>query len=87
MLTAPLSYAGGRRFTEPSTATAAARVRQAAEVLTNTNAWCPAITADGGIRDGAWVAEATGVFDLSGWPDEAYGSSCAKNGPCAVRRC
>ncbi len=31
-------------------------------------AWTPAYTADGGIREGAWVAEATGVADLSGWP-------------------
>lgn len=32
-------------------------------------AWTPAIDADGHIRDGAWVAEATGLLDLSGWPD------------------
>lgn len=31
-------------------------------------AWTPAYDADGGVRDGAWVAEATGVLDLSGWP-------------------
>lgn len=31
-------------------------------------AWTPAYDADGQIRDGAWVAEATGVLDLSGWP-------------------
>jgi Transposase DDE domain group 1 len=30
--------------------------------------WAPAIGADG-IRDGAWVAEATGLIDLSNWPD------------------
>jgi len=45
-----------------------ARVRQAAEVLNNTNAWYPAITADGGIRDGAWVAEVTDLVDLANWP-------------------
>jgi hypothetical protein len=28
-------------------------------------AWTPAYTADGEIRDGAWVAEATGLLDLS----------------------
>lgn len=32
-------------------------------------AWTPAYDADGAVRDGAWVAEATGVLDLSGWPD------------------
>lgn len=31
-------------------------------------AWTPAYDTDGGIREGAWVAEATGVVDLSGWP-------------------
>jgi hypothetical protein len=31
-------------------------------------AWTPAYAADGGVRDGAWVAELTGLFDLSSWP-------------------
>jgi hypothetical protein len=31
-------------------------------------AWTPAYDADGQIREGAWVAEATGVLDLFGWP-------------------
>ncbi len=31
-------------------------------------AWYPAIDTDGGIRDGAWVAEATGLVNLSSWP-------------------
>ena len=31
-------------------------------------AWTPAYDADGPVRDGAWVAEATGVVDLSDWP-------------------
>ena len=30
--------------------------------------WYPAINADGTIRDGAWVAEATELLDLSAWP-------------------
>jgi DDE family transposase len=33
--------------------------------------WAPAIDGDGDTRDGAWVAEATGLIDLSGWPDGA----------------
>jgi hypothetical protein len=33
------------------------------------DAWTPALGADGNPRDGAWVVEATGVLDLSGWPD------------------
>ncbi len=30
--------------------------------------WQPAIDSDGQVRDGAWVAELTGLLDLSGWP-------------------
>ena len=45
-----------------------ARVRQACEILTSTAAWYPAIDAGGGIREGAWVAEATDLVDLSNWP-------------------
>jgi len=31
--------------------------------------WAPALKSDGEIRDGAWVAEATGLVDLSTWPE------------------
>ena len=31
-------------------------------------AWTPAYDADRQVRPGAWVAEVTGLFDLSGWP-------------------
>jgi hypothetical protein len=31
-------------------------------------AWESAIDRDGGIRDGAWVADITGMLDLSSWP-------------------
>jgi Transposase DDE domain group 1 len=31
-------------------------------------AWTPAYDADGQVRDGAWVAELTGLLDLSSWP-------------------
>jgi hypothetical protein len=30
--------------------------------------WAPAYDGDGEVRDGAWVAELTGMLDLSGWP-------------------
>ena len=33
-----------------------------------TTAWYPAITADGGIGDGAWVAEVTDLVELANWP-------------------
>lgn len=32
-------------------------------------AWTPAYNSDGQPRDGAWVAELTGLMDLSGWPE------------------
>ncbi len=32
------------------------------------SAWSPAIDADGGVRDGAQVAELTGLLSLGGWP-------------------
>jgi hypothetical protein len=31
-------------------------------------AWTPAYDGDGAVRDGAWVADITGLLDLSGWP-------------------
>ena len=31
-------------------------------------AWTPAYDGDGTPRDGAWVADATGILDLTGWP-------------------
>ena len=32
-------------------------------------AWTPAYDSDGQVRDGAWVAELTGLLDLSSWPE------------------
>jgi hypothetical protein len=45
-----------------------ARVQDAVDTLNLGQGWYPAIDTNGGIRDGAWVAEATGLVDLSGWP-------------------
>jgi len=36
--------------------------------LDGIDVWYPTINADGTIRDGAWVAEATDLLDLSQWP-------------------
>jgi hypothetical protein len=33
------------------------------------SAWAPAYDADREVRDGAWVAELTGLLDLTGWPE------------------
>ena len=55
-----------------------AKVRAAARVLADADefavnagwaVWYPAIEAVGGTRDGAWIAEATTLVDLSAWPD------------------
>jgi hypothetical protein len=32
------------------------------------SAWTPAYDGDGEVRDGAWVADITGLLDLSSWP-------------------
>jgi hypothetical protein len=32
------------------------------------DAWTPAYDGDGQVRDGAWVADLTGLLDLDGWP-------------------
>ena len=45
-----------------------AGVRAAVEILNDADAWYPAIETGGGIREGAWVAEATALVDLSAWP-------------------
>jgi Transposase DDE domain group 1 len=44
------------------------RVQDAVEILNATCGWYPAIDAGGDIRDGAWVAEATHLVDMSSWP-------------------
>lgn len=44
------------------------RVRDAVEVLNQGDGWYPAIEAGDGLREGAWVAEATSLVDTSGWP-------------------
>ncbi len=45
-----------------------ARVQDAVDTLNLGACWYPAIDTDGGIRDGAWVAEATDLVNLSSWP-------------------
>jgi hypothetical protein len=44
------------------------RVQDAVDTLNLGHAWYPAIDTDAGIRDGAWVAEATDLVNLSSWP-------------------
>ena len=45
-----------------------ARVQDAVDTLNLGDGWYPGIDSDGQIRDGAWVAEATGLVTLSSWP-------------------
>ncbi len=44
------------------------RVQAAVELLNANDGWYPAIDSGGGIRDGAWVAEATDLVDMDSWP-------------------
>ena len=44
-----------------------ARVQRIVELIP-TECWMPAIETGDDLREGAWVAEATGLIDLSGWP-------------------
>ena len=37
-------------------------------ILNANDSWYRAIDSDGGLRDGAWVAEATGLVEMSTWP-------------------
>ena len=45
-----------------------ARVQAAVETLNEGGCWYPAIESGVGLRDGAWVAEATDLVQMSGWP-------------------
>ena len=63
----------GFSFGLPVTAPVRAAVEVLAEVAPTAaeqgwTVWHPAVEADGRVRDGAWLAEATGLVDLSGWP-------------------
>jgi hypothetical protein len=44
-----------------------ARVQKIVDLIPD-QCWHPAVESGGGIRDGAWVAEATDLIDLSSWP-------------------
>jgi hypothetical protein len=44
------------------------RVQDAVDTLNIGHGWYPAIDSDGGIRGGAWVAEATALVNLNTWP-------------------
>ena len=44
------------------------RVQDAVDTLNLAEGWYPAIDTTGAIRDGAWVAEATTLVNLSSWP-------------------
>jgi hypothetical protein len=54
-----LHYSVGMTITEP-VAEAIGKVPA--------DAWTPAYDGDGQVRDGAWVADITGLLDLDGWP-------------------
>jgi DDE family transposase len=61
-LTAPsrrLHYSAGITITEDM---------QEAVLKVPVSSWTPAYDGDGQVRDGAWVADITGLLDLSSWP-------------------
>jgi hypothetical protein len=55
----PLHYSAGMTITQDM---------QAAIGKVPASAWTPAYDGDGQVRDGAWVADITGLLDLSSWP-------------------
>ncbi len=66
------------------------QVRKAIRVLPD-QVWHPALEQDGTLRDGAEVAELTGLVDLTGYPDGTRSSSAASaptpapSCPCSTR--
>jgi len=48
--------------------------------------WTPAYNSGGAVREGAWVAELTGMLNLAGWP-KGCGSSPARSAPTPGRSC
>ncbi|MEU4645053.1 IS1380 family transposase [Micromonospora sp. NPDC023814] len=57
-----------RRQVEYSLGWSIGETERAAITALPAEAWSPAIDADGGVRDGAAVAELTGLLPLPGWP-------------------
>jgi hypothetical protein len=55
----PLHYSVGMTITEDM---------QAAVLRIPAKSWTPAYDGDGRVRDGAWVADVSGLLDLSSWP-------------------
>jgi hypothetical protein len=55
----PLRYSVGMTITEDM---------QAAILNVPARSWTPAYDGDGQVRDGAWVADITGLLDLTSWP-------------------
>jgi hypothetical protein len=56
------------RVVEYSLGWSISEAERAAISVLPASAWTPAINADGGLRDGADVAELTGLLGLAGWP-------------------
>ena len=50
------------------------------------NGWTPAYDAHDQVRDGAWVAELTGLMDLEGWPAGLRGGNFNVNQKAPPRR-
>ncbi|MGB4778851.1 IS1380 family transposase [Microbacterium sp.] len=64
-----VTWLTGRRLSYSVGFTLPFHTPQLYKLLTDHKAWEPALDADGDVRDGAAVAELTGILDLDGWPD------------------
>ena len=73
----PLHYSVGMTITEDM---------QAAVLKVPASAWTPAYDGDGQVRDGAWVADITGMLDLSCWRP-GCASSSERSGRTPERSC
>ena len=60
-----------RRRVEYSIGWSITDAERAAITALPATAWTPALAADGGVREGAQVAELTGLLTLTGWPEGA----------------
>jgi hypothetical protein len=63
-----LAWLAGRRLRYSIGMTITGQMQEAIGQLPD-RIWEPAYDAGGQVRPGAWVAELTGLLDLSGWPD------------------
>lgn len=65
-----VSWLTGRRLSYSVGFTLPFHTPELYKLITDHKAWEPALDADGDVRDGADVAELTGILNLDGWPTD-----------------